>query len=116
MGEPSIGRSATVPTAFKSTSVRTTIERQYSQTVCTLLDHLNAIGAPQLGQRAARLVMTVGPIEPADVDRLRAEKFPQAEREVPRGPRATAEEIQAERAVFGKRVARQVRFGQQTDT
>src|ERR1700691_4518116 len=50
MGEASGGRSATSPTFFKSTSVRTRIEWQNSQVVWTALDHRNFTGAPQLGQ------------------------------------------------------------------
>ncbi len=76
MGEASTGRSATVPTAFRSTSVRTTTERQCSQTACTLLDHLKSMGAPQFGQRPERLVMTVRAIQPAHVNALRAEQVP----------------------------------------
>src|ERR1700678_3203992 len=52
MGEASGGRSATTPTFFKSTSVRTRIEWQNSQVVWTALDHRNFTGAPQLGQFA----------------------------------------------------------------
>src|SRR6202042_2391572 len=53
MGEASGGRSATSPTFFKSTSVRTRIEWQNSQVVWTALDQRNFTGAPQLGQFAA---------------------------------------------------------------
>src|SRR5277367_5798701 len=53
MGEASGGRSATTPTFFRSTSVRTRIEWQNSQVVWTALDHKNLTGAPQLGQFAA---------------------------------------------------------------
>src|ERR1700733_5550241 len=56
MGEASAGRSATSPTFFKSTSVRTRIEWQNSQVVWTALDQRNFTGAPQLGQFA------VGPL------------------------------------------------------
>src|ERR1700677_4399527 len=56
MGEASAGKSATSPTFFKSTSVRTRIEWQNSQVVWTALDQRNFTGAPQLGQFA------VGPL------------------------------------------------------
>src|SRR5271157_3806314 len=50
MGELSGGRSATSPTFFRSTSVRTRMEWQNSHVVCTALDQRNVIGAPQFGQ------------------------------------------------------------------
>src|SRR5947209_11315382 len=59
MGELSGGRSATCPTFFRSTSVRTRMDLQYSQTVCTLLDQRNETGAPQLGQFEVRSVTGV---------------------------------------------------------
>src|ERR1700741_1016377 len=61
MGEPSGGRSATWPTFFKSTSVRTRMLLQYSQTVCTLLDQRKTILAPQLGQLATGCVIELDP-------------------------------------------------------
>src|SRR5271170_7065557 len=57
MGEASAGRSATSPTFFKSTSVRTRIEWQNSQVVWTALDQRNVTGAPQLGQFAVGALM-----------------------------------------------------------
>src|SRR5262245_1599600 len=51
-GELEGGRSATWPTRLRSTSRRTRIDLQNSQTVCTALDQRNWIGAPQLGQLA----------------------------------------------------------------
>src|SRR5580693_1116865 len=56
MGEASAGRSATTPTFFKSTSVRTRMEWQYSHVVCTALDQRNVTGAPQFGQFAVTLM------------------------------------------------------------
>src|ERR1700733_7266595 len=56
MGEASGGRSATSPTFFKSTSVRTRMEWQNSQVVWTALDQRNFTGAPQLGQFAAGVI------------------------------------------------------------
>src|SRR5580658_10272590 len=57
MGDASGGRSATSPTFFKSTSVRTRIEWQNSQVVWTALDQRNVTGAPQLGQFAVGALM-----------------------------------------------------------
>src|SRR5215469_8123751 len=57
MGEASGGKSATCPTFLRSTSVRTRMLLQYSQTVCTLLDQRKTIFAPQLGQLAAGCVI-----------------------------------------------------------
>src|SRR5437868_2259293 len=57
MGELSGGKSATSPTFCNSTSVRTRIDLQYSQTVCTLLDHRNTTFAPQFGHVAAGWVI-----------------------------------------------------------
>src|SRR5580658_7503458 len=57
MGEASAGRSATRPTFFKSTSVRTRIEWQNSQVVWTALDQRNFTGAPQLGQFAVGVLI-----------------------------------------------------------
>src|ERR1044071_7804289 len=59
MGELSLGRSATCPTFFRSTSVRTRIDLQYSHTVCTLLDQRNTIGAAQFGQFEVRSVIVL---------------------------------------------------------
>src|SRR6185503_21230391 len=56
MGELLAGRSATWPTFSRSTSVRTRMDLQYSQTVCTLADQRNVIFAPQLGQFAVGCV------------------------------------------------------------
>src|SRR5260370_29733023 len=61
MGELSGGRSATWPTFFRSTSVRTRMLLQYSQTVCTLLDQRKTIFAPQFGQLAEGCVIARGP-------------------------------------------------------
>src|SRR5258707_1505048 len=61
MGELSGGRSATWPTFFKSTSVRTRMLLQKSHTVCTLLDHRKTILAPQFGQLATGWVIANGP-------------------------------------------------------
>jgi hypothetical protein len=58
MGEISGGKSATWPIFVKSKSVRTRTLLQKSQTVCTLLDHLKTILAPQFGQVAAGCVMS----------------------------------------------------------
>src|SRR5580700_5048951 len=58
MGDASGGRSATSPTFFKSTSVRTRIEWQNSQVVWTALDQRNLTGAPQLGQFAVGELIT----------------------------------------------------------
>ncbi len=51
MGELSSGTLATSPTFDRSTSWRTTTERQKAQTACTDPDHENVTGAPQFGQR-----------------------------------------------------------------
>src|SRR5229473_6199581 len=61
MGELSGGRSATWPTFFRSTSVRTRMLLQYSQTVCTLLDQRKTTFAPQFGQLATGWVIANGP-------------------------------------------------------
>src|SRR5271169_815383 len=61
MGELSGGRSATWPTFFRSTSVRTRMLLQYSQTVWTLLDQRKTILAPQLGQLATGWIIVAGP-------------------------------------------------------
>src|SRR5216684_845030 len=61
MGELSGGRSATWPTFLRSTSVRTRMLLQYSQTVCTLLDQRKTILAPQFGQLATGWVIANGP-------------------------------------------------------
>src|ERR1700682_1510174 len=57
MGEASAGRSATSPTFFRSTSVRTKMEWQNSHVVWTALDQRNTTGAPQLGQFAIGALM-----------------------------------------------------------
>src|SRR5579864_5826550 len=57
IGDASAGRSATTPTFWRSTSVRTRIEWQNSQVVCTALDQRKVTGAPQLGQFAAGALM-----------------------------------------------------------
>src|SRR6266480_3918007 len=57
MGELSGGRSATWPTFFRSTSVRTRMLLQKSQTVWTLLDQRKTILAPQFGQLATGWVI-----------------------------------------------------------
>src|SRR6267378_4027501 len=72
MGELSGGRSATWPTFFRSTSVRTRMLLQYSQTVCTLLDQRKTILAPQFGQLA------VGWVIANDPERLRRKNSPQS--------------------------------------
>src|SRR5882762_4664176 len=61
IGELSGGRSATWPTFFRSTSVRTRILLQKSHTVCTLLDQRKTILAPQLGQLATGWVIASDP-------------------------------------------------------
>src|SRR6266403_259871 len=61
IGELSGGRSATWPTFFRSTSVRTRMLLQNSQTVCTLLDQRKTILAPQFGQLATGWVIENGP-------------------------------------------------------
>src|SRR5467141_4656179 len=61
IGELSGGRSATWPTFFRSTSVRTRMLLQYSQTVWMLLDQRKTILAPQLGQLATGWVIADGP-------------------------------------------------------
>src|SRR5467141_3280954 len=60
IGELSGGRSATWPTFFRSTSVRTRMLLQNSHTVCTLLDQRKTILAPQFGQLAAGGVIANG--------------------------------------------------------
>src|SRR5260370_37207002 len=72
MGELSGGRSATWPTFFRSTSVRTRMLLQNSQTVCTLLDQRKTILAPQFGQLATGWVIANGS------SGLRPETLPQA--------------------------------------
>src|SRR3954469_18920326 len=57
MGELSSGTLATSPTFDRSTSWRTTTERQKAQTACTDPDHENVIGAPQFGQRPSIAAM-----------------------------------------------------------
>src|SRR6266487_92035 len=57
MGDASTGRSATSPTFFRSTLVRTRMEWQYSHVVWTALDQRNLIGAPQFGQFPAGWLM-----------------------------------------------------------
>jgi hypothetical protein len=52
MGEGSGGRSATLPTFSRIRSLRTRIDRQKVQTVCTALDQRKVTGAPQLEQFA----------------------------------------------------------------
>src|SRR6185437_12125047 len=56
MGELLAGRSATWPTFSRLMSVRTRMDLQYSQTVCTLADQRNVIVAPQFGQFAVGCV------------------------------------------------------------
>ncbi|HEX8878884.1 MAG TPA: hypothetical protein VF749_02595, partial [Candidatus Acidoferrum sp.] len=48
--------------------VRTRMLLQYSQTVCTLLDHLKTILAPQLGQFAAGWVIASFPLTELAID------------------------------------------------
>src|SRR5712664_3637910 len=72
MGELSGGRSATWPTFFRSTSVRTRMLLQNSQTVCTLLDQRKTILAPQFGQLATGWVIANVPLG------LREENTPQS--------------------------------------
>src|ERR1700677_713188 len=71
MGEASRGRSATSPTFFKSTSVRTRIEWQNSQVVWTALDQRNFTGAPQLGQFATGELMADRVVPVGALTRLR---------------------------------------------
>src|SRR6476660_2909412 len=115
MGEPSSGRSATTPTFCRSTSVLMTTDRQWSQTVWTLLDQRKTIGAPQFGQLADRLGMLVRTIDPPDVNGPGVEKPLELLDEIPVRARAAAEEIQAERAVLGERVACEVRLRKHMD-
>src|SRR5258708_1854069 len=61
IGELSRGRSATWPTFFRSTSVRTRMLLQNSHTVCTLLDQRKTILAPQFGQLATGWVIANRP-------------------------------------------------------
>ena len=72
MGEKSGGRSLISPTRVRSRSWRTRIERQYSQTVCTALDHRKRTGAPQLGTIPDGLAHRLGAIIPV-ARRTRAE-------------------------------------------
>ena len=58
---------------------------------------------------------TVRTIELADVHLFGPEQIAEALREVPIRTRPAAEQIQTERAVFGKRVAGEVRFRQHAD-
>src|SRR5436309_9798905 len=58
----------------------------------------------------------VGPIDPADVDGGRSELTLQVSGEVKVAARAAAKDIQAQRTIFGKSVAGQVRFGEQAQT
>ena len=111
MGEASAGRSATSPTFFRSTSVRTRIEWQNSQVVCTALDQRNFTGAPQLGQFAARVrSWLIGPLHLADGN-ARGAKFALQQRfKVGAGARAAAEQVQAQRSVLGESMAGQMRF------
>src|SRR2546423_13940078 len=108
MGELSGGRSATWPTFFRSTSVRTRMDLQYSQTVCTLLDQRNETGAPQLGQFEVRSVTGVQApgkrvhsasgniwyriraLQAADTHRLSAKDFFEPENKIPVSARAAA--------------------------
>src|SRR5260370_8852031 len=63
MGELSGGRSAIWPTLLRSTSVRTRMLVQYSQTVCTLLEQRKTILAPQFGQLATGWVIANGSVQ-----------------------------------------------------
>src|SRR6267378_7328987 len=72
MGELSGGRSATWPTFFRSTSLRTRMLLQKSHTVCTLLDQRKTILAPQFGQLATGWVIASDPPD------LRQENLPQS--------------------------------------
>src|SRR5947199_8955283 len=113
MGELSGGRSATCPTFFRSTSVRTRMDLQYSQTVCTLLDQRKETGAPQLGQFEVRSVTGVQApgkrvhsrgtvwhriraLQTADIHRLSAKDFFEPENKIPVSARAAAEQVQAQ--------------------
>src|SRR5947209_8410277 len=129
MGDASGGRSATSPTFFKSTSVRTRIDLQYSHTVCTLLDQRKATGAPQLGQLEVVSVTGaqasgkgmhfsshaggggVRAFQAADAHRLSSKYFFEARGKVPVSTRTAAEQVQAQRTMFRKCVAGEVRFG-----
>src|SRR5437660_11333465 len=111
IGDASGGRSATWPTFFMSTSLRTRIDLQYSQTVCTLLDQRKAMGAPQLGQLEVRSVTGaqssgkgmhfsrhaacggIRALQAADAHRLSSKYFFEARREVPVGARTAAEQV-----------------------
>src|SRR5882762_8629822 len=106
MGDASGGRSATSPTFSRSTSVRTKMEWQNSQVVCTALDQRNTMGAPQLGQFAAGALMAGRDVRLAEF--LFEQRF-----KVGAGAWPAAEEIQTERSIFGERVAGQMRFRKQ---
>src|SRR5580698_3989231 len=122
MGEASAGRSATSPTFFKSTSVRTRIEWQNSQVVWTALDQRNFTGAPQLGQFAVGELIDysqpscsylIGPLHLAYRDPDGVEADFQKRLKIGGPARPAAEYIQTKRFVLRERVARQVRFGEQ---
>src|SRR5437868_1119464 len=57
----------------------------------------------------------VGTNETANGNGLRGESLLQSGLEIPLGTRHAAEKIETERAVFGKCVAREMRFGEQTE-
>ena len=65
---------------------------------------------------SSRRTAAVRPIEAADVDGLRAEAVAQMAREIPIGPRTAAEQIQAQRAVLGKRMAREMRLREHVES
>jgi hypothetical protein len=92
-----------------------TTDRQWSQTVWTLLDQRKTIGAPQFGQLADRLGTLVRAIDPPDVNGPRVEKLLELLHEIPVGARAAAEEIQTERPVLGEGVAGEVRLRKHVD-
>src|SRR5579862_5245974 len=98
MGEASGGRSATSPTFFKSTSVRTRMEWQNSQVVCTALDHRNLTGAPQLGQFPAGLLIN-DRAAPLDARRLARERSPLSAALQNRRPGAAGSRIRSSTAI-----------------
>src|SRR3984893_18378964 len=111
IGELSGGRSATSPTFCRSTSRRTSIERQNSHVVCTALDQRNLIGAPQFGQLATLSLMRIRPLDPPDIHRDSAKLALEVGGEVPMGPRLATKQVQANRLVFGKSMTGEMRFG-----
>src|SRR5215218_839099 len=135
IGDAVGGRSLTMPTFSRSRSRRTSTALQYGQMVCTAPDHRNSIVAPQLGQAAARAVTSGGstgrlgrrPEASSRRERLagvralevphghafRADHLGEAFGEGPHRTRGAAEEVEAERAMLGEGVHREVRLGEE---